>query len=256
MTPTAPSLDQRTAPAAAPVDGVVRSLRLFRAFRVEQSEPESCYSTLAADTVAQLARHVDVARAHVLDVGGGPGYVADAVRGAGGRCTTVDSAVEELSLHGRRPRTALVARGDALPVRGGAVDVCCSLNTLEHVREPSGVLDELIRVTRSGGTIYLCVTTWWSPWGGHETSPWHYFGGARAARRYARRYGRPPKNRFGTSLFKIRVRDLLAWANADGRVELVEARPRYYPSWCRGVVRVPLLREVATWNLALVLRVR
>ena len=37
-------------------------------------------------------------------------------------------------------------------------------------------------------------------------------------------------------------------------VEVVDARPRYYPRWCRPVVRVPWLREVLTWNLLLILQ--
>jgi hypothetical protein len=37
-------------------------------------------------------------------------------------------------------------------------------------------------------------------------------------------------------------------------VQIVDARPRYYPRWCRLVVRVPWLREVLTWNLLLILR--
>ena len=36
----------------------------------------------------------------------------------------------------------------------------------------------------------------------------------------------------------------------------LDAFPRYYPRWCRPLVRVPGLREVATWNLALVLERR
>jgi len=30
--------------------------------------------------------------------------------------------------------------------------------------------------------------------------------------------------------------------------------PRYHPRWARGILRVPGLREVATWNLVLVVR--
>jgi hypothetical protein len=37
-------------------------------------------------------------------------------------------------------------------------------------------------------------------------------------------------------------------------VELIDARPRYYPSWCKVVVWVPWLRELATWNLLLIAR--
>jgi hypothetical protein len=47
-----------------------------------------------------------------------------------------------------------------------------------------------------------------------------------------------------------------AHAAAAGRVEVVDILPRYHPSWARWVARTPGLREVASWNVVLVLRVR
>jgi hypothetical protein len=116
------------------------------------------------------------------------------------------------------------------------------------------MLAEMVRVTRPGGIIAVSFTNWLSPWGGHETSPWHYLGGDRAARRYQRRHGRPPKNRFGSSLYPVSVAEALRWArSADGAV-LDDAVPRYLPAWTRPVLAIPGLREVVTWNLLLVLR--
>ena len=37
---------------------------------------------------------------------------------------------------------------------------------------------------------------------------------------------------------------------------VVDTLPHYYPRWMRWVVLVPGLREVATWNLLLVMRRR
>jgi SAM-dependent methyltransferase len=149
---------------------------------------------------------------------------------------------------------AVVADGLHLPFGDGSVDVVCTSNTLEHVREPWELLAELVRVTRTGGALFVAVTNWLSPWGGHETSPWHYLGGERAARRYQRRHGTPPKNRYGASLFEVHVGEVLRWADACPDVDLVDAVPRYYPPWTRPLLRVPGLREVAAWNLAVILR--
>jgi len=125
---------------------------------------------------------------------------------------------------------------------------------LEHVADWEAMLAEMVRVTRPGGVIFVSFTNWLSPWGGHETSPWHYLGGDRAARRYQRRHGRPPKNRYGTSLFPVSVAAALAWARAAGGAVLADAVPRYLPGWTRPLLRVPVLREFLTWNLLLVLR--
>jgi SAM-dependent methyltransferase len=235
---------------------VARSWRILRAMAHEQTDPETAYRLLGEDAAALLAAHVDLRGALAIDVGGGPGYTAEALRAAGAHAATIDAAAEELRLHGRTPTDAIVADGRRLPFADGTVDVVCSLNALEHVADPWAFLGELVRVARSGGTVLVGLTNWLSPWGGHETSPWHYLGGERAAQRYRRRTGAEPKNRFGTSLYPIRIGDVLGWAEGHRDVRVVDAFPRYYPSWAGPLVRVPGLREVASWNLALVLERR
>jgi SAM-dependent methyltransferase len=191
----------------------------------------------------------------VLDVGAGPVEFARAFAARGARYIGVDADPHAL---GRRvPGTSsLVAVGQRLPLRTGTVDVTFSSNVLEHVAHVASFADELVRVTRPGGLLFLSYTNWLSPWGGHETSPFHYLGGQRAIRHYERRYGRPPKNRVGTNLHRLSVAAGLRWARSQPDAELLDARPRYYPVWARGLTRLPVVREFATWNLLLVLRKR
>jgi SAM-dependent methyltransferase len=229
---------------------------LFRAFRVEQTDPDHFYGLLARDSVAQVGRYAELPGATVLDVGGGPGYFATAFAGAGAHYVGVDSDVGEMSALGPPTPGSVLGSGLALPVRDGSVDVCFSSNVLEHVPDPWRMADEMIRVTRRGGIVFLSFTAWFSPWGGHETSPWHYLGGGFARRRYLDRHGREPKNRYGESLFAVHVGRALHWARMHPGVDVVDVRPRYHPWWAQWVVRVPVLREVAVWNLVLVLQPR
>jgi SAM-dependent methyltransferase len=233
---------------------LARSVALFRAFLREQSEPDLFYGVLAHDSVEQLTEHVALDGATVLDVGGGPGYFADAFRGAGATYVGLEPDAGEMVARGAPERGTVRASGEALPVRTAAVDVCYSSNVLEHVRRPWTMAAEMVRVTRPGGTVFLSFTPWWSPGGGHETAPWHYLGGARARRRYRRRTGQEPKNGFGESLFPVSVGAALRWARRCPDADLVAAFPRYHPWWARWVVAVPLLREVVSWNLVVVLR--
>lgn len=242
--------------AEYPPGTLLRSVALLGAFRVEQTDPDRFYGLLARDAVRQVEQYVPVAGRVVLDVGGGPGYFAAAFEAAGADYLTVDADAGELSARGTPSARTALGSGTALPVRTGSVDVCYSSNVLEHVREPERMAGEMLRVTRPGGTVFLSYTTWLSPWGGHETAPFHYFGGPYAARRYQARYGRPPKNLYGESLFPLSAGRMLRWARAQRGAELVAALPRYHPSWARWVVRVPGVREVALWNLLLVLRTR
>jgi arabinofuranan 3-O-arabinosyltransferase len=233
-----------------------RSVGLFRAFLVEQTEPDRFYGALAADSVHQLSQYTPLGGRTVLDVGGGPGYFAEAFRAAGARYVGLEPDAGELTARGPLGAGMIRASGMALPVATGAVDVCYSSNVLEHVPVPTRMLDEMVRVTRPGGTVFVSFTPWLSPWGGHETAPWHYLGGEYARRRYVRRTGHEPKNRFGHSLYPISISAAMRWARGTEEADVVDFLPRYHPRWARWIVRVPVVREVLSWNLALVLRRR
>ena len=239
---------------AGSAPGLRRSWELFQAFRVEQTNPDHFYVHLAEDAAAQVRRFTNVEGQIVLDIGGGPGYFAESFRSAGASYIPLEYDFRELCARSAIDKAALIGDGMQLPVKSGSVDVAYSSNVIEHVPRPWQMADEMIRVLRPGGTAFLSFTNWLSPFGGHETAPWHYFGGHFAAERYEKRTGRPPKNRFGSSLFPVSVADALAWADKLTKAKLIAAQPRYYPDWARVVLRVPGLREIATWNLLLVLQ--
>jgi SAM-dependent methyltransferase len=233
-----------------------RSVELLRAFRLEQSEPESFYGALARDSAAQVASFHDLAGARLLDVGGGPGFFADAFEAQGASYVALDADAGELVLHGRRPgpRTVL-GDGARLPFASGAFDVAYSSNVAEHVPHPWAMADEMVRVLAPGGLLYLSYTLWFGPWGGHETSPWHYLGGRRAADRYAARQGKRPKNDFGRSLYRVTAADAARWVRVQQRSRcLTQVRlvARYLPAWAGWTARVPALREVLCWNMVVV----
>lgn len=238
-----------------------RSVRLLRSFRFEQSDPDRFYGPLAEDTAAMVAdlwagrTQSGHSGRTVLDVGGGPGYFATAFTDAGWRYVGVEPDPAEMHATGRvgagGPGSFVRASGLALPFADASVDVCLSSNVAEHVPEPWRLGAEMLRVTRPGGLAVLSYTVWLGPFGGHETGLWHYFGGARAAARYTRRHGHPPKNNYGSSLFPVSVTDGLRWAASTGVP--MAAFPRYHPRWSWVLTSVPGLREVLVSNVVLVL---
>jgi SAM-dependent methyltransferase len=238
------------------VKGIRRSIELFRAFRNESTDPATFYNFLAADTVSDIRRFCQLQGAIVLDVGGASGYVADAFRTVGARAFTAEYNLDQTTEHGRHLVDGIMADGCELPVRTGAFDVCYSSNVLEHVTSYEAMLSEMVRVVAPGGVVYLTFTNWLSPWGGHETSPWHYLGGEWAARRYERVTGTPAKNRYGASLFNLSIGQVLRWVHRCPDVTVLDAFPRYYPRWTKWLVHLPGLREFLTWNLVVVMRRR
>ena len=239
---------------------LARSLGLLGEFRFEQRDPARFYGALAQDTATMV---VDLWRAThaanpvgsmVLDVGGGPGYFANAFSSHGLSYIGVEPDSDEMhaapSLE-RSDGTFVRASGMALPFADRSVDICLSSNVAEHVPEPWRLGAEMLRVTRPGGLAILSYTVWLGPFGGHEMGLTHYLGGARAAARYTRKHGHPPKNNYGSSLFAVSASDGLKWAASTGA--LIAAFPRYHPRWAWWVTSVPLLREFLVSNLVLVL---
>jgi SAM-dependent methyltransferase len=242
--------------ALPPSGSVRRTIALVKAFSAEQADPDRFYRLLAEDSVREVGRYLPLAGTTVLDVGGGPGYFADAFAARGARYLSVDSDVGELAgRFGARPYS-VVASGLALPFADRSIDICYSSNVLEHVPHPERMLEEMVRVTRPGGLVFCAYTVWLSPWGGHETSPWHYLGGHYARRRYQRRYGKAPKNVYAESLFALSAGRVVRWARHQPSADIIAVFPRYHPRWLRWTARVPLLRELAACNLVLALRRR
>ena len=239
---------------------LTRSLRLLRSFAYEQFRPAVFYSGLARDTRSLLDAlwqdttspgPAGLTGRAVLDVGGGPGYFADAF--ADTFYVGMEPDVSELSAAGLSGYGAVRGDGAHLPFADGSFDLVYSSNVAEHIPNWRAMGEEMLRVVKPGGLVVLSYTVWLGPFGGHETGLWeHYVGGEFARRRYERRHGRPPKNVWGTSLFSVSAREGLEWAESTGR--LITAFPRYHPSWAWWVTRVPLLREFAVSNLVLVLR--
>jgi SAM-dependent methyltransferase len=230
-----------------------RSRELLAAFGVEQSDPDRFYRLLARDSAAQVNSWHPLSGSLVLDVGGGPGYFEDAFVEHGACYVAVDADAGEMRLHGRTPsRLTVQADGTRLPFADATFDVVYSSNVAEHVAQPWQMADEMVRVTRPGGTVVLSYTLWWGPWGGHETSPWHFLGGEYAARRYTRRMGHEPKNRWGRSLFAIHARDGIRWARRTPHLQVLGIIPRYLPRWAYVLMRIPGLREVACWNVMVI----
>ncbi len=167
----------------------------------------------------------------------------------------LDSDVGELAGAGDIAVGTVIGSGMDLPFRDDAVDVCYSSNVLEHVPDPWRMAEEMVRVTRPGGLVFISYTTWFGPWGGHETSPWTT--SADAGRGGATREPRPrAEEQVRRVPLRRHRRGGLGWARRQDLADVVHLLPRYNPWWSRWLLRVPVLREVVTWNLVLVLRKR
>lgn len=114
-----------------------------------------------ADRLAAGLAFADGPVERAIDVGGGTGRAAAALRdatGADGRgcdATVVDAAVG--MLREARARGLSCAAGDAarLPVRDGAVDAVTVVDALHHFPDATAAVEEAARALRPGGVLVV-----------------------------------------------------------------------------------------------------
>lgn len=228
--------------------GLQRVRTLWRLWRREKQDPAPFYEALAAETAEGLEHRYGPLRDQtIVDLGCGPGFYTRPLRALGARVVPVDNDPDEMCLAGGPPEAALLADAGDLPFGGNSVDgVFCS-NLLEHTPAVEPVVAEIERVLRPGGWAFISWTNWYSPWGGHDMSPYQYLGPRLGPRLYERLHGPPRKNAYGEGLWAVHVGPTLRLVRARPRLRIERVEPRYWPRLAF-LCRMPLLRELVTWN--------
>ena len=117
------------------------------------------YDRLEKDTIKELLLNVNGKK--LLDVGSGTGHWSQFFSEEGFTVTGVDISPEMVKIASKKNvRNALFAITDAhnLPFENGTFDVSAAITSLEFVRNPAGVIHEMVRCTRQpNGKLILGV---------------------------------------------------------------------------------------------------
>jgi SAM-dependent methyltransferase len=114
----------------------------------------------------------------LLDVGGGTGNYAVALRDEGWQPTVVDATGAMLARAAAKGLTCVCASALALPFAGGSVDAAMLVAMLHHTGEPARALAEAQRVVRPGGRVAVLafaledIATSWSRDYFPSSEPW------------------------------------------------------------------------------------
>ncbi len=229
---------------------VASKTELFKLFLSEQSDPEPFYNKLADRTLALMELPLDGAR--ILDLGSGPGHYTAALERAGATVVAVDLGKDDIAEVVAKGMSGIVADAARLPFPDGAFDGVFSSNLVEHVPDVGPLFDEIQRVLKVGGWAWVSWTNWYSPWGGHFITPFHYLGPNLGYKAHVKLRGEPPHNRVYDGLWPAHIGPTIRAVEQRPGLEIRSAVPRYYPSQ-KWIMKVPGFREVASWNCLLTL---
>ena len=233
--------------------GFLRTLALVRA-QANRRRNSALYEKIrVADALNQVVGQAPLYNRQVLEIATTNTPFAEALTQRGARVTSMRRAIPSRrgAVVSEGMNNGLTFTNQSIAADDEAFDLVYATNVLSSVSEIDAILDEMIRVTRIGGSIVIHNVTWWSPWGGFETSPWHLISGRFARRRYIRKNGAPPLHSFGITLYRMKIREVMNYIGSDPRIVVVQAGPYWLPEGFGWLLKTPVLRELVTLNLAL-----
>ncbi len=139
-----------------------------------RGEPSYVWRAGQERRLRMMAKWAPLAGAHVLVAGCGVGMYAAKIR------QRFTNRVEAFDIEFSRARAAragipnaLVSAGEDIPYAAASFDVVLSHEVIEHVRDDRRCLQEMLRVSKSGGRILLFCPNRWYPFETHG----HYWRG-------------------------------------------------------------------------------
>lgn len=134
----------------------------------------------------------------------------------------------------------------------GQYDLVVCSNVFEHLAQPARFLEQLPKLLKPGGKVYLTWTNWLSPFGGHDYAIFHYLGP-----RFGRwlKYvitGKWSEHVPYAGLYPTYIGRTLRTIRRAGSLTIERRATRYYPEFSF-LLWIPIVREFLAWNCALLL---
>lgn len=243
-----------------------RLLDLARS-RLRSEEDYRRFQAFQASLLLSYLRRfrVEVQHKKVLDLGSGVGGYSQELVTHGAWVVSLDLIQPSTQPKGDSYHP-LIADALVIPICDRSVDVVFCASLIEHVSDPARLLSEIRRVLVPGGFCYLSFPPFFSPRGGHEFAPFHYFG-ERLAIRLTKQEKKHPvwiRELYGVSLapqsfaetyprwglYKMTINKARRLIMAH-KFDIINMSTRYLPI---SFVRWPIIGEVLTWHAQFILQ--
>ena len=134
----------------------------------------------------------------------------------------------------------------------GQYDLVVCSNVFEHLARPQQFIQQIHKMLRPTGKLYLSWTNWLSPFGGHDFAPLHYFGP-----RFGRWLNFKLKGKWSdhvpyAGLYPTYIGQTLKMLRQNADLKIMRMATRYYTEFSF-ILRIPVLREFLAWNCALLI---
>lgn len=216
--------------------------------------PDEGFSVLQVEDAIAWMRRAGVSfrpGMSVLDLGCGSGVFGLALMRLGCNVTFVDEKNwlgPEVQPTCFRPLNIEKDNMEAL----GQYDLVVCSNVIEHIRDTRRFITGMRALLNEGGYFYLSWTNWFSPWGGHDFSPFHYLGPRLGPWLFDRLVRRKRLLIPYENLFPTHIGPILRLLKRCSGLQILRVAPRYYPElW--PIMRIPIVREFLAWNCVVLL---
>lgn len=181
----------------------------------------------------------------VLDIGCGLGGYSRSFLKEGAKVTCLDLSKDQFQPH----EGLTFVQGDATHTNFAdkSFDFVFCSSLIEHVNNPNKLVKEIRRMLKPAGYCYISFPPFWSPVGGHQFKPFHYFGEKIAVKlahlfygvkdtEYEGDYGRLYVRTIG------QVNNLLKKNNFN----IISITTRMLPL---NTANIPFFKEILTWHV-------
>jgi len=159
----------------------------------------------------------------------------------------------------------IIGNANITPFQEEQFDLIICASLIEHISNPQVLLEEIFRILKTSGYIYISFPPFYSINGGHDFTPFHYFGknfGVKLSKFFAKllnrkRFGKPViiqkdfETAFGNwGLYVMTIKKMRNLIN-NSNFQIIDQSTKWLPV---NFSKMPFFGEFLTWHVQFILK--